>query len=114
MTACTSLDPAKRPRPLVDAFDDVSGGKGSLAGVVTFLVSAGIISVTSGQIWTVVLGLIPAALSFGSVLVGGWAVIKHGEKWVTPIESPAIELGGRLVPLVPESGPPVPPPVTFP
>ena len=110
----TPLDPATRPRPLVDAFDNVSGGKSSLAGVVTFLVSAGIISASSGQLWTVILGLIPAALSFASVLFGGWTVVKEGEKWVTPIASPAMTIDGHLVPLVPVSGPPKPPPVTFP
>lgn len=101
MTALVPVEPRQRPRPLSLAVEDVTGTRGSAMAFVTTLVSGGVISMASGQLWMMALGLLPGLLALLSVILGGQGVVKLGEPQVTPISDPATYVGDKLVALVP-------------
>jgi hypothetical protein len=99
----------------MNALDDTGGSRGAAMGLITALVSAGVISIASGQLWTLILGMVPGALAMAATIVGGYGVVKRGEPLVTPIEDPAACLDGELVSLVPAPRrSPLPPPAIYP
>lgn len=84
---------------------------GAVGGVVTALVSAGIISAAEGQAVTglftnvdSLFAVIPGVLAAASAVWSAFKTGSEGEREVTPVEDPKNNLGEQLVPEV--QGPP--------
>lgn len=105
-----------RPQPLRSLIGDVAASRGLIVGVITALVSGGIISATTGDLLDSLTGLIPGALALIGTVLGAHGVATAGQALVTPVSDPAALIDGRLVPLVPASAvtPPVAPPPSSP
>lgn len=103
---------AVRPEPLREAATDVAGTRGVWMGLLSFLVSGGMISASTGSLLGALVGLIPGALTMLAAVLGAFGVARQAEPKVTPISDPMTVLKGQLVPLVPAI--PAPPTINIP
>jgi hypothetical protein len=95
------VPPEERPQPLRDAAIDTTGTHGSVMGLVTAAVSAGLIGGTTGSVLLALLGLIPGVLSLVTAFLVSYKTAIEGELLVTPVSSPMLRIDGTLVSLVP-------------
>jgi len=104
-----------RPEPLHDAATDVATTQGTWMGVVTALVSAGVITASTGQLITALLGLIPGILAIVATAIGAAGTARAARPKVTPVTDPRNNDGTPLVPdLAPPAPLPEPPPADLP
>lgn len=99
------LDPV-RPQPLADAAADVAKVQAPIIGLITALVSGGLIGVTTSHWIIALLGLVPGLFALLGTIVGAGQVVHVGVPLVTPVADPQNNAGQLLVP-APE--PPVDP-----
>lgn len=100
------MSPTTRPTPLRDVVLDVALSRGVWMALITAVVSAGGISLATGNKLTAIAGLLPGALVLLSTFLGAHGVATAGEPKVTPVSDPMTLVAGRLVPLTP------PPPIS--
>jgi len=96
-----------RPEPLKALIGEASTINGLMMGVLTALVSAGLITVQTSNLVTALFGLIPGALAVAATVLGARALAVAGRAEVTPVSDPMDDEGQRLVPR------PTIPPVTY-
>lgn len=95
-----------RPVPIQEAFRSVTGATQFAVSLVVLLGGYGVLTAVQGSAIEGLLGAIPGLVSLGGDVVRSFQVqkaIATSEAAVTPLESPAVEVGGELVPLVPDT-----------
>lgn len=100
---------APRPEPLKELATAASTFNGVIMGVLTALVTGGLITTQTGNLVTALYGLIPGGLALAATVLGAYALADAGRAVVTPVSDPMTTIDGRLVPLVPETEPPAAP-----
>lgn len=93
-----------RPRPVRDAFATVGSAVALLGSVVTALAGWGIVTAVEGDALTGLLGAVPAAVTAVTAVMVAFGVVHRAEPQVTPVQDPALLVGGRLVALVADRG----------
>jgi hypothetical protein len=101
----TTMTTPRRPQPLRDIALDVSTSRGIWMGVITTLVSAGAIGLSTSNALCSLLSLMPGVLALLATILGAHGVADAGESKVTPVSDPMTVVDGRLVPLVPAAVP---------
>lgn len=102
-------DSSARPQPIIDAFKSVGVALSGLGGVVTTLVTLGVLSTDQGDSVTdllnygvsnadVLSAIVAGAVTIGAGLVASFGTGKTAQARVTPIEDPRDNDGTSLVP----------------
>lgn len=91
-----------RPRPIADAFKSVGSAVALLGSIATALVGWGVLTSVQGDAVTGLLGLVPGLVTALTQLATAFGVLRKAEGQVTPMDSPAVEVYGQLVQLVPD------------
>lgn len=90
-----------RPRPLLAALRTVGMAVALVGSIVASLVGYGVLTATQGDAITGLLGALPGLVTLITALLSAFGVVKAGEKAVTPIADPAIDIDGTLTSLTP-------------
>lgn len=96
-----SIDISDRPRPILDTAKSTGAVIATIGGIVTALVTFGLINTQQADAINLLLGLIPGVLTAIVGIVSAFRTATKAEKHVTPLQSPRIVVNGELVPLVP-------------
>lgn len=98
MTNPEDLD-TTRPQPLADAAADVTKIQAPIVGLITALVSGGLIGLTTSHWIVALIGLVPGFLALLGTIVGAGQVVNVGAPLVTPLSDPRDDSGQLLVPV---------------
>jgi hypothetical protein len=93
----TTID-TPRPEPLKDLVAAVSATNGAVMGILTALVSGGLITIHTSNILNGLYGLIPGALAVLATILGAHALATVGREEVTPLSDPRNNAGQHLFP----------------